>query len=260
MGDCLNSGFFDTFEELKGYLGVGHVVPSKLALITKFKPDGSLGHWDFDLLFCIFLLEWLVLPRLEDAVEDGKHLLRVHGAMEWLVVDAAHAFHNTPVRPSEFMCGNVGTRFFVFKVLGMGDWFAAATGRVVSSVSSGDAFRCYFFVDDLLLAGGGSLGERWRTFTVALGTAVVGFSSLRALPVSVTGWCGSSPSSQLKTSASQWRIQRTPLMPCTARRPGSCRPQLHKRSDNSAASFLCWYGPNAATFAGMVWAAFPSKS
>ena len=35
---------------------------------------------------------WIVLPRLEDVVEDGKHLLRVHGAMEWLVVDVAHAF------------------------------------------------------------------------------------------------------------------------------------------------------------------------
>ena len=44
------------------------------------------------------LAERTVRPRLEDAVEDHKHLLRVHGAVEWLVVDVAHTFHNIPMR------------------------------------------------------------------------------------------------------------------------------------------------------------------
>ena len=46
-------------------------------------------------------------------MEDGKHLLRVQGAVEWLVVDVPHALHNTPIRPSvrQFMCGRVGAQF-----------------------------------------------------------------------------------------------------------------------------------------------------
>ena len=116
--------------------------------------------------------ERIVLPRLEDAVEHGKHLLRVHGATEWLVADVAYAFHNIPIRPSErqFVCRKVGTRFLVFTVLGMGgksasnvqSLFAPAIGRVVSSVFSGDEFRGL-----PLLAGGGSLGEGSRTSWVS---------------------------------------------------------------------------------------------
>ena len=87
----------------------------------------------------VVLTERIVLLRLEDAGEDGKHLLRIHGALEWLVVDVAHAVHIIPIRPSErqFMCGQVGSWCVVFKVFGMGGksslriWgrFAADTGR-----------------------------------------------------------------------------------------------------------------------------------
>ena len=41
MGHCL---FFDTHDKVQSYLGVGHVVLSKLALFTMLKPDGSAKH------------------------------------------------------------------------------------------------------------------------------------------------------------------------------------------------------------------------
>ena len=145
--------------------------------------------------------------------------------MEWLVMDVTHTFHNIPIRPCKrhFMRGNVGTRFLFWKVLGMEGksspkiwgWIAAAIGRVVSSVFSGDEFRCAINVDDPFLAAGGSLGERLRP-------------GIRP--------CLSAPTSQLKTSASQWPFQKTSLMPCTARRPGSTVSRK-KVSDYSAASF-----------------------
>ena len=58
------------------------------------------------------------------------------------------------------MCGMVGARYIVFEVLGTGGrssheiWgrFAAATGRVVSSVFNGDELSCEIHVDDPLLA------------------------------------------------------------------------------------------------------------
>ena len=159
VGHCLS---FDTLDELKRYWGVDHVVLSKLPHLINLERDGSAKHrliWDLR-----------SEPRLEDAVENGKHLLQVQDALEWLVVDVAHAFHTVPIRPSErqFMCGKVRTRFLVFKVVGMGGklspdiWglFAAATGRVVSSVFSDGEFRCEVNVDDRLLAAGGSLPSR----------------------------------------------------------------------------------------------------
>ena len=92
---------FNTLDELQSCLGVGHVVVS-----TKLKPNG----WDLlrsDVNSKVSLTERMVQPRLEDAVQDGKNFLQVHGAMEWLVVDVAHAFYNVPtvrVRKSSMPC------------------------------------------------------------------------------------------------------------------------------------------------------------
>ena len=254
MGHCL---FFDTLNEFQNYLGVGHVVLSKLALTTELKPDGSpkhpliQDHFRSDFNTTVSLAERIVLPPA--GRRRGRRQAPPQGPRrhtEWLVANVAHAFHNIPIRPSErqFMCGMVGSRCLVFKVLGMGGksspnvwgWLAAAIGRVVSSVFCGDEIPCEICVDDPLLAAGRSLGERSRTFTVALlAIAVLGSPWLGTKPVSVTVWCGSAPSSRLRTSASQWPCPRTSLMPCTGRRPDSCQPQVQKRkmSDHSAASF-----------------------
>ena len=118
--------FFETLDELISHLGVGYVVLTKLALLTKLKQDGSAKHrliWDLlrsDVNSTVSLAEWLVLPRRDNSVEGRKHLHRVHGAVEWLVV--THAFRSTPIRPSErqVVCRKVGTRFLLFNILVMG--------------------------------------------------------------------------------------------------------------------------------------------
>ena len=95
---------------------------------------------------------------LRSDVNSTVSLTERNGAVECLVVDVAHAFRSMPIRPSErqFMSGKVGTRFLDFKVFStrgtsspnIWSWFAAAIGRVVSSVFSGDEFRCDICVDD----------------------------------------------------------------------------------------------------------------
>ena len=98
------------------------------------------------------LTERIALPRLQDAVEDGQHLIRVHGAVEWLVVDVVHAAWVKSPHP--------------------------ISGRSVV-VFSGDEFRCEIYLDDLFLAAGGILDERSRTSTIALlAIAVLGFPTV----------------------------------------------------------------------------------
>ena len=136
VGHCL---FFDTLDELK-LLRLGLHGP-RFALLTKLKQGGSAKYtliWDLlwsEVNSTVALAERTVLPCLEDAVEDGEHLLQIHGAVESLVVEVDHVFHKKPIRPSEgqFM-------FVVFKVLCMGGksspdiWgrLPPATGRVVT--------------------------------------------------------------------------------------------------------------------------------
>ena len=126
------------------------------------------------------------------------------------------------------MCGKVGARLLIFNPPGI--------GRVFSSVFSDEEFRCKIYVDDpeeaLKKDHAPSLSRCWPS------PSWVSFS-LGTKPVSVTVWCGSASSSQLDTLASQWPFQRTSSMICTARRPGSCQPQLHKGKifGHSAASF-----------------------
>ena len=91
--------------------------------------DGTPKHrliWDLirsDVNAAVALLERIVLPRVQDAVDDARHIRRLSDEeLEWLVLDIADAFHNVPMRPRErkFACGKVGSRFIVFQVLCMG--------------------------------------------------------------------------------------------------------------------------------------------
>ena len=142
MGHCQS---FDTLGVLKSYFGVVDVVLSKLALLTKLKQEGRTKHRPFGRL-SLHGVPRNVLSRLEVAVEDPKHLLRVRGALEWLVVDVVHALHNVHVR--------TGPCSIVFKVLGLGGksspniWASLRLPwRVVSPVFNVDEFRCEMYMD-----------------------------------------------------------------------------------------------------------------
>ena len=184
---------FTSYEQLCSHLGVDKVVLTKVGLISKEKSDGSFKHrliWDLlrsEVNDTVHLDERIVLPRLQDAVDDARELLRQGaGEVEWLVLDVADAFHNVPVMECErrFACGKVGDRYICFKSLCMGGksapniWgrFAAAIGRVVASIMPSAEQRTEIYVDDPLLCARGSRARRTHLFTVALlAITVLGF-------------------------------------------------------------------------------------
>ena len=173
---------------------VDSAVLSKLALFTKTRSDGSLKHrliWDLlrsSVNETVRLPERIVLPRIQDAVDDAHALLRwAKGSdLEWAVLDIADAFHNIPIRPIEqqFACGSYAGLFWVFMVLCMGGkaspniWgrFAAAIGRIVSSLFTDGVLRVEIYVDDPLFVTAGPRHLRTRNLTIAmLVLALLGF-------------------------------------------------------------------------------------
>ena len=177
--------FFDSEAELIKFLGVESVVLSKLALISKPRADGTTKHrliWDLlrsEVNATVKLGEQIVLPRIQDAVDDAKYL-RCAGPedLEWLVLDVADAFHNIPLCSSErrYACGKIGDTFIVFLVLCMGgrsapnQWgrYAACLGRLIASLFNEAIFRCEIYVDDPLMAARGNEKQRDKLFTVAM--------------------------------------------------------------------------------------------
>ena len=185
--------FFQTKEAMAAFVETDEVVLSKLALITKLRPDGSCKDrliWDLlrsEVNNAAALGERIVLPRIQDAVEDALGVAALQqGELEWMVLDVEDAFHNIPIFPSErkFACCKVQDTFVVFRVLCMGGkasptiWgrFAAAMGRFVSSILQGDPCRLEIYVDDPIFVAAGSALERARMFAVAaLALAALGF-------------------------------------------------------------------------------------
>ena len=115
----------------------------------------------------VTLTERIVLPRIQDAVDDARHVRLCTGEdLEWLVLDIADASHNIPIHPSErrFACGMVNGKFVVFEVLCMGGksapnaWgrFAALLGRMQASLFCLDEFRNEIFLDDPLVVAAGT--------------------------------------------------------------------------------------------------------
>ena len=173
MGHCL---FFDNLHELQSYLGVGLVVLSKLALIIKL--DGSAKQrlvWDLprsDVNSTVSFTERIAMPRLE----GGKHLLRVHDAVEswtWPTHSTTYRY----VRPSDSSCAErsaLGSSSSKFSA-----WVESR--HPISATRLQRPFvawcLCEIYVDDHLLVAGGGRDERSRTFLVALlAVAVLGFS------------------------------------------------------------------------------------
>jgi hypothetical protein len=183
--------FFDTEQDLLRFLGVSSVVLSKVGLISKMRADGTYKHrliWDLLRSLVnesVAIGERIVLPRLQDAVEDALRLLAGNPGqhLEWLVLDVMDAFHNIPVHPSEwrFACGKVGGRYVLFLVLCMGGksapgiWgrYAAALGRLVASVSDPQRLALEVYVDDPLFCTVGTLAQRNEALAVALLTLAV---------------------------------------------------------------------------------------
>ena len=184
---------FASYEDALEYLGVDSLVLTRVALISKQKPDGSTKHrliWDLlrsEVNSTVSLYERIVLPRVQDAVDDARELRRLHGdPIEWLVLDVADAFHNIPLRPSErrFTCGKFQDRVVVFESLCMGGksapniWgrYAAAMGRILASIADPSRFRVEIFVDDpLMVASGDTISRDWTFTRALLALSVLGF-------------------------------------------------------------------------------------
>ena len=177
--------FFESEEDLINFLGVESIILSKLALISKPRPDGTTKHrliWDLlrsEVNATVQLGERIVLPRIQDAVDDAKFIRGSGpGDLDWLVLDVADAFHNIPMCESErrYACGKIGNLFVVFLVLCMGgrsapnQWgrFAAFLGRLVASLFDPTEFRSEIYVDDPIMAARGDIERRDALFTVAM--------------------------------------------------------------------------------------------
>ena len=277
--------FFDSMPELCEFLDVSSVVLTKLALITKEKADGNLKHrliWDLLRSYVnssVLLPERIVLPRVQDAVDDAADLLRMgYGGLEWLVLDIADAFHNVPLRPSErrYCCGKVGNRFVVFLVLCMGGksspniWgrYAACIGRILASIFDPAEFRSEIYVDDPLLAVAGTAERRTRVFTMALlSLECLGFPLAWAKGVLGTDitWIGARFSTLrtidmgIRVSIPDDKIKALVELISELRRI-AVAPRKSVRSFCGKLSFVGGMLPYIRPFLAMFWAALSSKS
>ena len=274
--------FFDSEAELAEFLGVETVVLSKLALISKPRPDGTTKHrliWDLrrsDVNATVQLGERIVLPRIQDAVDDAKFLLGSgSGELEWLVLDVADAFHNIPMCTSELRhaCGKIGNTFVVFLVLCMGgrsapnQWgrFAACLGRLVASLFSNAEFRTEIYVDDPLMAARGNQAQRDKLFTIAmLVLQLTGFPL--AWDKGTVGrrvvWIGAQLSSlqdgvQVSIPADKLDILRDQTIVFSS---AVVVPRKEVKSYCGKLSFVAGMVPYLRPFLGMLWAALASKS
>jgi len=278
-GHC---NFFDSMPQLLEYLQVDSAVLTKLALITKVKADGTKKHrliWDLlrsEVNATVSLTERIVLPRIQDAVDDASDLLRQDkGDLEWLVLDIADAFHNIPMRPAErrFTCGKVGEKFIVFEVLCMGGksspniWgrFAAAIGRILASIFDENEFRCEIYVDDPLMAVAGTAPRRQKLLTMALLTLdVLNFPLAweKGIRGSTVVWIGA------QLSATREGIQVTipqDKLDDLSHQTSEFRKQTVAyrnavRSYCGKLSFVAGMVPVLRPFLSMLWAALSSKS
>ena len=274
--------FFDDMPSLCEYLGVESVVLTKLALITKPKADGTLKHrliWDLlrsEVNGTVTLTERIVLPRIQDAVDDARHIRNATALpLEWLVLDIADAFHNIPMRDSErrFACGVVNGRLVVFEVLCMGGrsapniWgrYAALLGRMLASIFCPDEFRNEIFVDDPLMAAAGTEERRDIIFTIALlFMQATGFPlawGKGVLGTSVT-WIGAqltSSSDGIEVSIPEDKLESL----LTQTKQLNASVVASRRSVRSYCGKLSFIGgmvPYIRPFLSMVWAALSSAS
>ena len=176
LQEHLDLGFievFNTIEDAEAALGAP-LVPSKLGLVTKLRADGSKKLrivWDFRASHhndAVRVGERIVLPRLEDVLDDVRHLAawREPGdELIMLVLDIKDAFHHLPLKAEErrFHVALLGGRVVSYKRLVFGSkssptlWGRAAawTGRSTAAVVDPTRARMELYVDDPLLTARG---------------------------------------------------------------------------------------------------------
>ena len=273
--------FFSGYNDLLKFLDVDEVVLSKLGLISKLKPDGKTKHrliWDLlrsDVNAAVELRERIVLPRIQDAVDDARQLRTSQGDLDWLVLDISDAFHNIPLRSSErrYACGRLGDIYILFLVLCMGGksapniWgrYAAWLGRLMASLFEASVFRNEVYVDDPLMAAVGSLEERNVTFTIALlALQCTGFPlawTKGTLGTSVT-WIGAQLSNHISAIAvSIPEDKLDALRTITADlRASVVSSKRVVRSYYGKISFVAGMLPALRPFLAMLWGALSSRS
>jgi len=168
---------FDSIEAAEKALGAP-LVPSRLGMVTKARPDGSLKYrliWDFrasDHNRAVVVEERVVLPGLEDVIVDVLYLaesLSEGETVRFLVLDIANAFHHLPLRPHErrFHVAIIGGKVVAYRVLVFGSkasptlWGRAGAwvGRSMAGIRVRKTCRAEIYVDDPLLAVKGTEAE-----------------------------------------------------------------------------------------------------
>ena len=186
--DAEAKGFCEVFAsaaEAEAKVG-GPLVLTKLGLITKVRQDGTLKHrvvWDMranDLNATIQILERIVLPRLEDAVDDIRELAALLCTGELLllmVLDVQDAFHQVPLWPSErrWHAAMLDGHVVVFSRLVFGSksspgvWgrVSAWAGRSTAALLPEDRALTELYVDDPLFVARGDVASAAHELTVA---------------------------------------------------------------------------------------------
>ncbi len=184
-----------SWEELCTLLRSKDITLNKLGLVTKIREDGTTKYrlvWDLrrsGVNEHVHQGERVILPRLQDVVEDILYLLNLceEGESVWLmVVDITDAFHLIPLQPDErrFTAAEFQGRFYAFSVLVFGSasaptvWgrYAAWLGRSTSAIVDPRRVRLQVYVDDPCYSARGTRLTAARALAVALlWAAVCGF-------------------------------------------------------------------------------------
>ena len=145
---------------------------SSIGVVVKRKPDGSYKYrLVHDLRRSgvnskIKVLERLVLPRLEDAIDDAVSLfesgLLPQEEVLWLTLDFKDAFKQLPTKPTErrYLAGQADGQYFYYKTVLFGVrtgplvWcrVAALVSRATQALTSSAESRLELFIDDPLIA------------------------------------------------------------------------------------------------------------
>ncbi len=200
---------FDSYDEMAAALGETPIL-SKLALISKERPDGSYKHrLIVDLLRSLINAhmpqgERIILPRIGDAVEDALRLRRAGpGFVKFTVTDFADASFMLPLSSSErrFVAFEAFGKWYVARALMFGAkssptlWGRAAAfpARSAQSLFDDQQVSLQLFVHDTIAQARGSKRQRHIAFgAILLWWCVLGarVASHKGIIGSAVDWIG----------------------------------------------------------------------